>query len=58
VPGYRCLLVSVDFGNVALVRELLVRGANPNPEVSALDAAREKGLGEIENLLIKAGAKK
>jgi ankyrin repeat protein len=52
------LNVAVMFGNTALVRVLLARGANPNPKVSALEAARENGDEEIEALLRKAGVKR
>ena len=52
------LNLSAGGGDVALVRTLLARGANPNPKVSALADAREAGYEEIVALLLKAGAKR
>lgn len=53
------LLSAVDYGHVEIVELLVGRGANvltKTKETNAVLLAREKGRGEIEKLLLKAGA--
>ncbi|KAF9878297.1 hypothetical protein CkaCkLH20_04335 [Colletotrichum karsti] len=50
----RALVSAASSANVAIVRELLSRGADPNPD--ALEAAANAGSLEIVHELVKAGA--